>query len=137
MRSVEHTFSLDRTGVAVARRLAEAVVRGWGASDALCFDVSVLVSELVSNALAHAHTGGVISIDELVSGVHIGVSDRCANLPTLGRGGPNDESGRGLRMVERMADSWGVAGRCHGKTVWFEISGALQHEDADVIGAGC
>lgn len=32
-----------------------------------------------------------------------------------------DESGRGLVLVEALADRWGVTGRSPGKVVWCEF----------------
>ena len=40
----------------------------------------------------------------------------------------SDETGRGLALVEALADGWGVVGRHDGvgKMVWFELTGQTQ-----------
>jgi|SRR5581483_1681318 len=88
-------------------------------------DVKLLVSELVSNGVRHGGAREPITLDLRVNG---GV--RCA-VTDHGPGPAADElltqsrqSGWGLKLVERLASSWGVV-RSRGVTqVWFETSSA-------------
>ena len=43
-------------------------------------------------------------------------------LPTLLSAGPEDEFGRGLRIVTTLAREWGTSRTKAGKTVWFELT---------------
>jgi anti-sigma regulatory factor (Ser/Thr protein kinase) len=85
-------------------------------------DVAVLlVSELVTNALLHAGTTIVVDCRMRDDAVRIGVSD---GIVTSGarRGFPPDATtGRGLVIVESLADDWGVSQTEHGKCTWFDL----------------
>jgi hypothetical protein len=50
------------------------------------------------------------------------VEDDDHTLPTLLSAGPDDEAGRGLRVVSRLAREWGTSRTGAGKTVWFELT---------------
>ena len=78
--------------------------------------VELLVSELVTNAVQHAH--GQIGVSVCVVGdrSRVEVSDMSPTVP-----GPGT-CGRGLRLVGLLADRWGVDRRSQGKAVWFEVS---------------
>lgn len=86
--------------------------------------VALLVSEVVTNAVLHAH-GPRISVRMLDRRgcLRVEVDDDSAERPTP-RGGSGDagaEHGRGLVLVEGLASRWGVEARRGGKTSWFEI----------------
>ena len=84
--------------------------------------VALLVSEVVTNALVHG-TGQVrVRVLPLGRGVRIEVHDGSAQPPALRRASPDDEGGRGIALVERLADRWGSEPLAEGKTVWFELS---------------
>src|SRR5438876_585918 len=87
-------------------------------------DVDLLVSELVSNSVLHAHADQIelhaYSAPELV---RVKVSDQGPGFDaTETRPEPNTdgEGGFGLLIVDKVADRWGVT-RDHHASVWFEI----------------
>jgi len=86
----------------------------------------LLVSELVSNAIQHARGPVEVSAREVGSTLRVEVRDSSSELPELHDHSVDSVSGRGLQMVERLADRWGAesAGPGLGKTVWFEIGPA-------------
>jgi serine/threonine-protein kinase RsbW len=89
-------------------------------------DAVLLVSELVTNALRHTATGLGGRFDVTILGddssVMIAVTDNGSDkVPVCGATGPEDMSGRGLELVESIADRWGHCGGRHGRTVWFEL----------------
>lgn len=93
---------------------------------ALCQTASLLVSELVTNAVRHA--GGrdfVVEIQTYADEgrLWIGVTDTDAGLPVLRSPAVTSENGRGIQLVSTLADSWGARRRRHTteKTVWFEL----------------
>jgi hypothetical protein len=52
----------------------------------------------------------------------IGVSDNgSVKAPEPGPLDPESETGRGLGLVDLIADRWGYCGGEHGRTVWFEL----------------
>jgi DNA-binding NarL/FixJ family response regulator len=111
----------DARSPGTARRFVAQLLEPWHLGP-LLDTVTLLVSELVTNAVVHAgaDVGIVVRLTEQAARVE--VSDP-SNLP-LSPGTPELawESGRGLWMVATMARAWGV--RRHpggGKAVWFEV----------------
>ncbi|WP_323177931.1 ATP-binding protein [Streptomyces sp. NBC_00083] len=85
----------------------------------------LLTSELVTNALIHTDRGAVVTAVVRESGLRVEVKDFVAELPTPYRPTTGDGThGRGLLLVEALADSWGVREHDRGKIVWFELDGA-------------
>jgi anti-sigma regulatory factor (Ser/Thr protein kinase) len=82
----------------------------------------LLVTELVANAARHV--GGTVRVRAGVraGGLLVEVSDELPGGPLL-PGTPDllHESGRGLLLVERLADRWGSDPLPTGKRVWFEL----------------
>jgi anti-sigma regulatory factor (Ser/Thr protein kinase) len=119
-------FLLDggREAGGEARR---ALVAGDGKLPAAArADVLLLVTELVTNAVRHGGVDPEQSLRVVVwqgpRRVRVEVVDPGTRF-TRPRPGPNrDESGGwGLFLVDRIADSWGVARAVGGTCVWFEI----------------
>ncbi|MBA4862706.1 ATP-binding protein [Streptomyces sp. PSKA54] len=108
---------------ASARRLAQVVVlRHWGLTPRLTEDVVLLVSELVGNAVRH--TGARIfglRMQRRRGWIRIEVRDPSRGLPCLMPVHELDISGRGLFLVDKLSDRWGVDLLPRGKTTWFEM----------------
>ncbi|WP_105974108.1 ATP-binding protein [Streptomyces geranii] len=105
-----------------ARRLVVASLSTWGLGDLA--DVGrLVVSELVSNSVRHTSCRLIkVSVRRMgVDRVRIGVTDKSCRLPELGAGNSGHEGGRGLLLVEVMADRWGYDKYRWGKTVWAEL----------------
>ncbi len=109
------------TACSSARTVIRDVLPQWGLDD-LVPTAELLVSELVSNALRHA-SGPLRLTLERVSDLRCLVSDGTTDLPRPADAGPEDESGRGLALVDMLAARWGCEGGPEGKSVWFELSG--------------
>ncbi|MEV5421345.1 ATP-binding protein [Streptomyces cellulosae] len=130
-------FSSTPRGARLARRLCGERLDAWGilyGSDA--HDVlSLLVSELATNAVIHGHVTGrdfrvhllaLSAPDAATLTIRVEVTDtRSESLPRLPATATDDgEGGRGLLLVESLADRWGCAPRSDGpgKTVWAEYT---------------
>jgi anti-sigma regulatory factor (Ser/Thr protein kinase) len=87
--------------------------------DALKERAVLVVSELATNAIVHG--GGVLYLEIFRSNgrLRVEVADASPKLP--GRVKVNVTSGRGLRMVDVLADAWGSEPRPWGKVVWAEL----------------
>jgi anti-sigma regulatory factor (Ser/Thr protein kinase) len=84
--------------------------------------LALLTAEIVTNAILHAGTPLKLEVIELVgAGVRVSVTDGIANPPVKKDYGPSSPTGRGLHIVEAMADRWGFDRSASGKTVWFEL----------------
>ncbi|MFJ5219911.1 SpoIIE family protein phosphatase [Streptomyces sp. NPDC088354] len=116
---VSWQLALDTREVRRARALTRDTLERWGAAEA-AETAALLVGEVVSNAVRHAHTRHVelrlVRADALLCEV----TDDDHALPVLLGAGPEEESGRGLRIVSRLAREWGASRTAQGKTVWFE-----------------
>nr|WP_233359781.1 ATP-binding protein [Streptomyces sp. GMY02] len=108
---------------ASARRLVQVVVlRHWGLSPKLTEDAVLLVSELVGNAVRH--TGARVfglRLRRRRGWIRVEVRDPSRGLPCLMPVQELDISGRGLFLVDKLADRWGVDLLPRGKTTWFEM----------------
>jgi len=107
-------------------RRARELIRSLYAStgiDADCDTVLLLVSELVSNAVRHAGGAVEVSAQQVGSILRVEVSDGSPQMPQVQDHSVYSTGGRGLQMVDHLADRWGAepSGPGLGKTVWFEI----------------
>ena len=83
---------------------------------------SLLVTEIVTNALLHALTPMILTVSVSPDVVRIEVRDGSEVPPRVHAFSPTAATGRGLRLLESLALRWGVRpepGR--GKIVWFEV----------------
>ncbi|MFF9221117.1 ATP-binding protein [Streptomyces viridosporus] len=108
---------------ATARRLTQVVVlRQWGLGARITEDAVLLVSELVGNAVRH--TGARVfglRLRRRRGWIRVEVRDPSRGLPCLMPVQEMDVSGRGLFLVDKLADRWGVDLLPRGKTTWFEM----------------
>ena len=81
----------------------------------------LLVSELATNAVLHARTEFVVRVRPHGTTVRVEVEDRSADLPRRKAYGPAAVVGRGLVLVEAIADRWGIRQVPGGKVVWAEL----------------
>ncbi|MGA5042172.1 SpoIIE family protein phosphatase [Streptomyces capoamus] len=111
----------DPREVARARRLVRRRLLDWGLPQAV-ETAELLVSEVVTNAVRHAE-GDLVELRIVrTDALLFEVTDDEPALPAMLNAGPEDESGRGLRVVSRLAREWGASATGHRKTVWFEQS---------------
>jgi len=123
-------FESDLDAVAVARAFVRATLMSWEMA-ALVGDAELLTSELVTNAVLHARTSLRLTIRHDDDGLTVTVSDDNMRLPTVAGAAELATSGRGLQLVERLADAWGVEQTGDGKSVWARIGPAAPESDDD------
>ena len=115
----ERDFSPEPASAPAARHFVIEVSRIEDAET--LFRLSALTSELVSNAILHAGTAFRVSVSPRRKGIRVSVTDGSTFPPVPQSLGPEHPTGRGLRIVEALADQWGVSPDSGGKTVWFEL----------------
>jgi anti-sigma regulatory factor (Ser/Thr protein kinase) len=108
--------------VPMVRRSIGEVLDEWGLS-ALKDGALLLVSEVVTNAVLHARTQIEVEMKREGEGVRISVSDGSPVPPSLRRHADTSTTGRGLRLLDLLADSWSTESSDTGKTVTFLITG--------------
>ncbi|WP_327261041.1 SpoIIE family protein phosphatase [Streptomyces sp. NBC_01232] len=119
----------DAKAPALARHLIRAAVAAWGARHR-ADEIELAADELMTNALVHTEGGGHVSMRLTAQGrIRIEVEDTSSDLPRRREAGDWAVSGRGLMLVDRLADEWGVEPRGGGKCVWCEFELAAP-EDA-------
>jgi PAS domain S-box-containing protein len=99
-------------------------------------DAVVAVSELVTNALVHAGTEIAVQICVDERGLLVEVHDGNPQVPVVRRHAREAGTGRGLHMVDGLADEWGVYHRGDGKVVWFRIGRAGDESSAPPAAGG-
>ncbi|MER6302288.1 ATP-binding protein [Kitasatospora sp. NPDC001539] len=114
----------DLVAVGAVRHRLRTALSHWGVPE-LSDTAELLSSELVTNALLHTGKGAVFdAVLGTDSRLRIEVQDGASRLPGRRRD-PEPEyatSGRGLLLVEALADSWGVQLKGDGKITWFELA---------------
>ena len=70
--------------------------------------VSLLVSELVSNVVLHAHTPLEIAVRTRGTHLRVTVTDESPVIPAMKQYAPDAVTGRGLMMIDSAADRWGI-----------------------------
>ncbi|MFH8597539.1 ATP-binding protein [Streptomyces rimosus] len=105
-----------------ARRLVDTALQTWGL-DSLIDDMTLVTSELVTNAVDHSRCRYMhVRISRLGKDrVRVAVTDRSFVRPVLREPSQYDQNGRGLFLVEALADCWGTERRSFGKSVWAEL----------------
>jgi PAS domain S-box-containing protein len=84
-------------------------------------DARLLVSEVLTNAVQHAEGPLVLHLRRTVTELAVEISDRSPHLPQPRLAAEDEESGRGLILVDTLADNWGVRPTDQGKTTWFTL----------------
>jgi anti-sigma regulatory factor (Ser/Thr protein kinase) len=114
--------------VAVARQHLRELLHDWPSQDQVDSAV-LLLSEMLTNVLVHTDADALMQAE--VRGepggrrMRVEVTDTSDDLPHKRRPGEMASSGRGLVLIELLAQSWGVDPRGEGKSIWFEL-----YEDA-------
>jgi anti-sigma regulatory factor (Ser/Thr protein kinase) len=114
-------FPAELRSAAEARRFAERTLEGWGCG-ALVESARLLVSELVVNAVIHAHSTARLVLRFDGDRLHVAVSDRSTAAPRRRSYSPTATTGRGLMILDAVADEWGVDIGADSKTVWFALA---------------
>ncbi|MEV7419243.1 SpoIIE family protein phosphatase [Streptomyces sp. NPDC089919] len=111
----------DQDAPATARHLIRAAAAAWGAWER-ADEIELAADELMTNALVHTDGGGVVMLRLTPEGrIRVEVEDTSSALPRPREAEDWSLSGRGLLLVERLADAWGVEPRGGGKCVWCEF----------------
>jgi two-component sensor histidine kinase len=87
-----------------------------------CTDrVLMIVNELTSNAIDHAHSACAITVRNTKALVRVLVADDSPLPPRRAPHNVHAARGRGLQMVRALANRWGWTARSGGKTVWAAV----------------
>ncbi|MEZ0090100.1 SpoIIE family protein phosphatase [Streptacidiphilus sp. EB129] len=122
LRAVQHVHQADPEGLVEARMTLRQALATWGAVSSS--DIELAADELITNALVHTDGGAQMTI-ELLTGaprrVRLEIRDCSSEWPRRRTPGETATSGRGLLLVDSLADRWGVDPQGAGKSVWCEF----------------
>ncbi|MFD8691885.1 ATP-binding protein [Streptomyces sp. NPDC059651] len=117
-------FAMGEHSARHLRRILRLYLTGWRMTE-IADAAELALTELIANVVRHVPgrrcqtfifrlPGG--------EGVRVEVADASPAVPRVGGGEVLDDGGRGLVLVDALADKWGVEmrGDGGGKTVWFE-----------------
>lgn len=114
--------------VAATRRLVAGAMTDWSSAqglatdDLLVADACLVASEMAANAVTHAQSAFEVTVTCSDGSVRVAVSDTGPGTPEAHEVGPLDICGRGLTIVEDVADRWGCDDLPGGKVVWAELT---------------
>ncbi|MGY5532191.1 SpoIIE family protein phosphatase [Streptomyces sp. C-3] len=119
----QHVAPEDPEALSGARHLIRAAVRSWGSGER-ADEIELAADEMIVNALMHTEGSAVVTLRVLTGTerrLRVEVEDTSSALPRRREAGEDGVSGRGLFLVDRLADGWGVEARGTGKCVWCEF----------------
>ncbi|GHH71443.1 magnesium or manganese-dependent protein phosphatase [Streptomyces sulfonofaciens] len=122
-RLQQHVEPGDPDAFREARHMIRAAVHAWGAQDRTD-EIELVAGELITNSLMHTEGAAIVTLRVLTGTdrrLRVEVEDGSSALPRRRDAGGVGMSGRGLLLVDRMADVWGVESRGSGKCVWGEF----------------
>ncbi|WP_234323657.1 ATP-binding protein [Streptomyces sp. NRRL F-2580] len=127
LRITRSVRGADLKAVGEVRRALRELMRHRCRTDAAEV-AELLITELVTNALVHTDRGAEVSASLAATRLRVEVRDYAARRPRPYVPTADDGThGRGLVLVQALADDWGVdaltPGSGRGKVVWFELDG--------------
>ncbi|MEV6167875.1 SpoIIE family protein phosphatase [Streptomyces sp. NPDC051954] len=110
--------------VSAARQQLRELLHDWASPEQIDSAV-LLLSELLTNVLVHTDADALLLAEVTgeagIRRLHVEVTDTSDDLPHKRRPGELASSGRGLMLIELLADAWGVDPRGEGKSIWYEL----------------
>ncbi|MEB8340115.1 SpoIIE family protein phosphatase [Streptomyces endophyticus] len=122
-RLTEHVPPGDPEALTAARHMIRHAVRAWGAKEN-ADEIELVADEMITNALMHTEGPAIVTLRVLTGAdrrLRVDVEDTSSALPRRREAGEDGVSGRGLFLVDQLADVWGVEARGVGKCVWCEF----------------
>lgn len=103
----------------MARAFVAESLQGWHLDD-MIESASLVVSEVVTNAVIHARSDAELVLERTPTALRISVTDRGDGLVRQ-PGPPGSDGGRGLLIVQQLSTSWGAEPTGTGNCVWAEL----------------
>src|SRR4051812_44593118 len=119
-RSASIDLPPEGASVPAARHLVEEVLRAWDVPHDRV-DAALLVTELVANVVDPVQEDANLPLELTVSDARLRIADIDGSSirPVVQELSHDRPRGRGLRLVESIADRWGADDHDGGKRVWF------------------
>lgn len=119
----EHDVRAEPAAVSAARGFLRTTLEAWGVDPELTESAVLCLSEVVTNAVVHAHAGCVVRAS-LADGV-LTTTVQDSGAPDPGPADPSADPlrvhGYGLQVLDALASRWGCRSGPSGTTVWFDL----------------
>ena len=120
-RTEQHrSFPGECSALSATRHFVASTLESWNLHHYV-ENASIVVSELATNAVIHAHSDFTVSLSSDGGALRVSVRDSSRVLPVLRSPNPTTVSGRGLLLVTSIATRWGTELVDDGKLIWAEI----------------
>ncbi len=120
MDTVETQLPSTVSSPQLARAFLRAALGTWKL-DGFGDVTELLASELVANVVTHVGAPMTLRVQRTPSTMRVEIDDPSTEVPVVRHPDEADEHGRGVLLVDQLANAWGVDTRADGKTVWFEL----------------
>jgi anti-sigma regulatory factor (Ser/Thr protein kinase) len=110
------------TAAREGRRYLRESLGAWAVHDDVVDIVTLLTSEVITNAVRHAPPPLDLSVYRRDATIRVEITDSDPRPPTRSRPDFESVDGRGLWLLDVLAVSWGYHPEGDGKCVWFEVS---------------
>ncbi|MFD3310952.1 ATP-binding protein [Streptomyces sp. NPDC058694] len=130
-------FTAEPEEVASLRRIMRLHLGVWGLHE-VTDEAQLCVSELVANVITHVGPGTPTTLAVSVRGTHLRIEVHDPDtrvLPTLLDASDDSEGGRGMALVDAIADRWGVQLCADRKVTWCELATGLSSANGHCGGA--
>ncbi|MDQ4132024.1 MAG: SpoIIE family protein phosphatase [Actinomycetota bacterium] len=111
----------EPASAAATRHFLAGLLRSWRMPKLIEGDIELLASEVVTNVIRHAASPFTVIVGYDGQRLRVEVGDGSRALPEARQPDLDDETGRGLLLMEALSEAWGVTPTVWGKRVWFEV----------------
>jgi anti-sigma regulatory factor (Ser/Thr protein kinase) len=118
-RRQSRRFSPGPEAVASVRAFVREAIKG--VDEEVAYDVELLASEVATNVVEHARTDYEVHIFHDRGAIRVEIADESSVIPAVKALAVDADRGRGLLLLEHVADAWGAQESQEGKIVWFEV----------------
>ena len=134
METVETQLPSSVSSPQLARAFLRSALETWKL-DGFGDVTELLVTELVTNVVTHVGEPMMLRVRRHALTMRVELDDPSSEIPVVRHPGSGDEHGRGVLLVDELANTWGIDTReGDGKTVWFELD--VSTATAEVHGSG-
>ncbi|MFE2514384.1 ATP-binding protein [Streptomyces mirabilis] len=136
-KSWDIPFVAEPREVSALRRIMRLHLGLWGLHE-ITEAAQLCVTELVSNVITHVGAGTPTTLAVSMNGTYLRIEVQDPDtraLPTLIQAGADSEGGRGMALVDAIADRWGIQLHPDRKVTWCELSTGLTSPNGHSGGA--
>jgi anti-sigma regulatory factor (Ser/Thr protein kinase) len=109
-----------RAAPRLGREFIRSTLDDWGLAP-LVDTATLLVSEVVTNAVVHANSGSTLCVERTPAAVRVTVTDRGDGVAERAAARRGMAGGHGLALLDTLARRWGARRVDGGHEVWFDL----------------